>query len=54
MIKQQIEYKNKHITVETCYLEFKIQNKLITNSHEGHRGREHMVVGFTTTCAINA
>ena len=54
MIKQQIKYKNKHITVEPCYLDFKIQNKLITNSHGGRHGRDHMVVGFTTTCAISA
>jgi len=23
-------------------------------TNRGHRGRDHMVVGFTTTCAINA
>ena len=24
------------------------------NTNEGHRGRDCMVVGFTTTCAISA
>jgi len=33
---------------------FVIANIIITNFHWGHPGRDRMVVGFTTTCAISA
>jgi len=27
---------------------------IISNSYRGRRGGDHMVIAFTTTCAINA
>jgi hypothetical protein len=42
--KSMVYIKIKKIYSETCY----------SQTWRGCRGRDHMVVGFTTTCAISA
>jgi hypothetical protein len=36
------------------YFRFSIKFGAFINVHRGRRGRDRMVVGFTTTCAISA
>jgi hypothetical protein len=42
-----------HISEHHC-LNFLFIRSIITIIYRGHRGRDRMVVGFTTTYAINA
>jgi len=47
----------KHILVTSLiYVRFSIKFGTFINVHRGRRGTgsDHMVVGFTTTCAISA
>jgi len=40
--------KSEYVTVNVDY------ERYSSNNVGGRRGRDHMVVGFTTTCAISA
>jgi len=44
---------NFYVFVTLCFRQL-IRQAIITFAHPGHRGHDHMIVGFTTTCAISA
>jgi pantothenate kinase len=44
-----------HVSVTTCiYIHITIINEICNLFFRGHHGRDRIVVGFTTTYAINA